>query len=596
MAGFVSGASKQLLLQLVLLLALLPPQPLRLAGGLSLPAPISSLRRFSRTPWRRHGEVSAALLGSSVSCLAARAGAAPLQDFSWSKQRRKADQKGGRARGVRGARGARGREREERSASLSGISPPVREGNSGGLSLSAADGNMLWRGEYGREQQGRNRRRRKGRFSERKAISSPFRPWQWPPSWGIGEGDEADPRRRPALPRAMALRDEAAFLSCGCTPCYRRPCISTLCRAAFSPCSLSPLSSLLKPSASSLPRSTSQSLPSSVVSDFSLSRPLPRSSSPLPSIRQGVLSPCGVLEGVSSCSKTLRSPSSPCRRPSDASSVSPRLRLHASPASLSFASSSLPFCLSSTVSLRPPLSLCSSGSCSSLSPSSSSPPFLAPSNSPFLSSSSSPSSSSARSVSSFSSDSPRCASFPSSSFSASSSTSSRLNATHQDLPGLAPPASDTVSSPATAEPAFLSVEVDNFEPSPEYRPPRLPLPMQTVQPHASALRLARAEARFQRLSPIKTRRVLAEIKGMSLGRALAHLATSPRRPAFQVFKTIQSALANAIHAYGAQTLQPRIQSITAQNGPVMKRPFFRARGRMDIRRRPTTHIRVVLQV
>ncbi|KEP66018.1 UNVERIFIED_CONTAM: ribosomal protein RPL22 [Hammondia hammondi] len=580
MTGIVSEAPKQLLLQLFLLLALLPPQPLPVAGGLPLPAPFSSLRRFSLTPWRRHSEVSAALLGSSVSCLVARE--APLRGFSWRKQRRKADQEGGRARG---------REREERSASLSGISPPVRGGNSGALSLSAAEGNILWR----EEQRDRKRRSQKGRVSEKKGVSSLFLPWQWPPSWGIEEGGEADPGRRPALPRAMALRDEAAFLSRAYTPCHRRPCLSSLCRAAFSTCSLSPLSSFLTPSASAFPRSTSQSLPSSVVSDSSLSRALPRSSSPLPSIRQGVLSPCGVLEGVSSSSETLRSPSS-CRRPSDASSFSPRLRLHTSPASLSFSFSSLPPCVSSTVSLRPPLSLCSSGVCSSLSPSSSSPPLFAPSTSPFLFSSSF-----TRPLSSLSSDSPRCASSPSSSFSVSSSSaSSRLNATHQDLPGLAPPASDTASSPASAEPAFLSVQVDNFEPSPEYRPPRLPLPMHTFQPHASARlhapRLARAEARFQRLSPIKTRRVLAEIKGMSLGRALAHLATSPRRPAFQVFKTIQSALANAIHAYGVQTLQPRIQSITAQNGPVMKRPFLRARGRMDIRRRPTTHIRVVLQV
>ncbi|CBZ55258.1 putative 50S ribosomal protein L22 [Neospora caninum Liverpool] len=211
---------------------------------------------------------------------------------------------------------------------------------------------------------------------------------------------------------------------------------------------------------------------------------------------------------------------------------------------------------------------------------------------------------------------PSSPSFASSLVSSSSPfSSSRLNATHQDLPALAPPGGDPPADLSSSSPGFLSVEVDNFEPSPAYLPPRLPVPMHTFRPHPArqpgaaasllppiapgvspAPRLARAEARYQRLSPIKTRRVLAEIKGMSIGRALAHLATSPRRPAFQVFKTIQSALANAIHAFGAETLQPRIKSITANNGPVMKRPFFRARGKMDILRRPTTHIRVILEV
>ncbi|PFH34300.1 ribosomal protein RPL22 [Besnoitia besnoiti] len=206
---------------------------------------------------------------------------------------------------------------------------------------------------------------------------------------------------------------------------------------------------------------------------------------------------------------------------------------------------------------------------------------------------------------------------PSSRASSSASFSfSRLQATHNDLPALAPPDEASAAGSARASdseaPAVLAVELDSFEAAPPYVAPRLPLPMHTFWPHPSAPavpaasllppraatppRLARAEARYQRLSPIKTRRVLAEIRGMSLGQALAHLATSPRRPAFQVFKTIQSALANAIHAFGETTLQPRIHSITANNGPVFKRPMLRARGRMDVLRRPTTHIRVILEV
>ena len=102
-------------------------------------------------------------------------------------------------------------------------------------------------------------------------------------------------------------------------------------------------------------------------------------------------------------------------------------------------------------------------------------------------------------------------------------------------------------------------------------------------------------ARYLRLSPIKTRRVIQELRGKSLAGALAHLATSPRRPAFAVFRAIESAIANAVNLHGDQKIKPQLVSVTATNGPVMKRPFFKARGRMNIWRRPTTHIKVIIK-
>ncbi|CDJ42559.1 50S ribosomal protein L22, putative [Eimeria tenella] len=104
-----------------------------------------------------------------------------------------------------------------------------------------------------------------------------------------------------------------------------------------------------------------------------------------------------------------------------------------------------------------------------------------------------------------------------------------------------------------------------------------------------------ANSRYVRLSPIKTRRVIQELRGKTLAGALAHLATSPRRPALAIFRAIESALANAVNLHGEQNLKPQLVSVTANNGPVMKRPFFKARGKMDIRRRPTTHIKVIIK-
>lgn len=104
-----------------------------------------------------------------------------------------------------------------------------------------------------------------------------------------------------------------------------------------------------------------------------------------------------------------------------------------------------------------------------------------------------------------------------------------------------------------------------------------------------------SNARYLRLSPIKTRRVLQELRGKTLAGALAHLAASPRRPALPIFKAIESAIANAAHLHGNEKLRPQLVSITANNGPVMKRPFFKARGRVNIWRRPTTHIKVIIK-
>lgn len=104
-----------------------------------------------------------------------------------------------------------------------------------------------------------------------------------------------------------------------------------------------------------------------------------------------------------------------------------------------------------------------------------------------------------------------------------------------------------------------------------------------------------SNARYVRLSPIKTRRVVHELRGKTLAAALAHLASSPRRPALAIFRTIESAIANAVQLRGSENFRPQLVSVTATNGPVMKRPFFKARGRLNVWRRPTTHIKVIIK-
>nr|CEL69989.1 TPA: 50S ribosomal protein L22, putative [Neospora caninum Liverpool] len=558
------------LLSLFLILGLpQPSQPLPVASGLSASSPLASLSPlclFSVAPRRRRREMNGALPRPSVSCVCE--GVPQLPALAASTHRQADAEKGGRAQR---------REREERSSWCCGIQGPA---------WSAGDGERLWRERQTRRQLQRRR--------EKRGFPLLPRPWRRSVS-ALAEQPGAETVRWPASSGDFTRRDGTAFLASVGTPCPRRPSVlgplstgrTCLRRAAFSSFPLRSLSISSRADASSSPQDAPPHRPSPSSVSALVPHSLCRSSLRLSSVRRGALHHCGCPEVFSSCS-----PSSPApRRPPDPPFPS-RPRPHLPSRSLSLLSS-----LSSFPSSFVP-SLSSPSSSSSASRSVSSATFFAPSTTfSFFFFPSSPS-------------------FASSLVSSSSPfSSSRLNATHQDLPALAPPGGDPPADLSSSSPGFLSVEVDNFEPSPAYLPPRLPVPMHTFRPHPArqpgaaasllppiapgvspAPRLARAEARYQRLSPIKTRRVLAEIKGMSIGRALAHLATSPRRPAFQVFKTIQSALANAIHAFGAETLQPRIKSITANNGPVMKRPFFRARGKMDILRRPTTHIRVILEV
>lgn len=93
-----------------------------------------------------------------------------------------------------------------------------------------------------------------------------------------------------------------------------------------------------------------------------------------------------------------------------------------------------------------------------------------------------------------------------------------------------------------------------------------------------------------RQSPRKVRLVADLIRGKSADRALALLATLPKRASDPMAKLLKSAIANSKGEAG----QLYVSSIQVNGGIVFKRSMPRARGRASAIRKRTSHITLAL--
>lgn len=100
----------------------------------------------------------------------------------------------------------------------------------------------------------------------------------------------------------------------------------------------------------------------------------------------------------------------------------------------------------------------------------------------------------------------------------------------------------------------------------------------------------KAVARFVRMSPLKVRRVLDQIRGRSYREALVILEFMPYRSCDPILKLLRSAAANAEHNNGLNRAELVITKAFADQGPVLKRFQPRAQGRAYQIRKPTCHI------
>jgi len=104
----------------------------------------------------------------------------------------------------------------------------------------------------------------------------------------------------------------------------------------------------------------------------------------------------------------------------------------------------------------------------------------------------------------------------------------------------------------------------------------------------------RAIAKFQRVSPRKTRLVARNIVGLSVEDAVNLLHFTPNKPASILHCLVKSAYANAQGNDSFDADNAIIKEVIVNEGPTWKRFMPRAQGRATKIHKRTSHITVIL--
>nr|YP_010927396.1 ribosomal protein L22 [Cuphea curiosa]WKK46334.1 ribosomal protein L22 [Cuphea curiosa] len=97
------------------------------------------------------------------------------------------------------------------------------------------------------------------------------------------------------------------------------------------------------------------------------------------------------------------------------------------------------------------------------------------------------------------------------------------------------------------------------------------------------------------MSAHKARRVIDQIRGRSYEETLMILELMPYRACYPIYKLVYSAAANASHNMGFNQESLVVSKAEVNEGTTLKKLKPRARGRSYPIRRPTCHIRIILQ-
>lgn len=104
----------------------------------------------------------------------------------------------------------------------------------------------------------------------------------------------------------------------------------------------------------------------------------------------------------------------------------------------------------------------------------------------------------------------------------------------------------------------------------------------------------KAVARYVRISPLKVRRVAEQIRGRPVDEAKALLRFMPHRAARVLEKVLKSAVANAENNLDLARDDLIVTRAYVDAGPSMRRLAPRARGRLDVVTRRSSHVTVVV--
>ena len=111
----------------------------------------------------------------------------------------------------------------------------------------------------------------------------------------------------------------------------------------------------------------------------------------------------------------------------------------------------------------------------------------------------------------------------------------------------------------------------------------------------AAQNIARAQARFVRVTPQKARRVIDLIRGMDAASAQALLRFAPQGASEPIGKVLDSAIANATNNHEMDARKLVVTECYVDEGPTMKRFRPRAQGRAGQILKRTSHITVILE-
>lgn len=104
----------------------------------------------------------------------------------------------------------------------------------------------------------------------------------------------------------------------------------------------------------------------------------------------------------------------------------------------------------------------------------------------------------------------------------------------------------------------------------------------------------RASLKYVHLSASKVKIVIDLIRGKGVQDALAILMYTPKAASPIVTKLVKSAMANAEHNLQMDPNSLYVAEVYAGQGPTLSRGVPRARGRMDVIKKRSSHITVVL--
>jgi ribosomal protein L22 len=150
------------------------------------------------------------------------------------------------------------------------------------------------------------------------------------------------------------------------------------------------------------------------------------------------------------------------------------------------------------------------------------------------------------------------------------------------------PAAETVATPSAAGPAEKAEE-----PKEPAKPAARPSRSRTRTPESERVTV-RAHAKYVRTSARKARLVCDHIRGKSVVEARAILSLTPRHVARDWSKLLESAVANAENNHELLGDDLKIFSVTADEGPTLKRFRPRAMGRATPIRKRTSHLTILL--